>query len=91
LAKFTGGGTPKTVDSNEKTSVKMEKSINASPPTTCRPGVVRAVDPANGSVSKRKISAAAVALKPRRTATVRYKVERRIFPPKVFVIVQKPG
>jgi len=55
--KRTGLFTPKTVDSKEKRSVGTEKVIRLSPPRIWRPGVARAVEPANGFVSKRNTAA----------------------------------
>jgi hypothetical protein len=43
-----------TVDSNENISDAISKFMKVSPPTICRPGSVRAVEPTNGSVSNRK-------------------------------------
>src|SRR5690348_14373518 len=60
FTKLTGPATPNTDDSNEKVSVGMEKFIKSSPPTTCRPGVVKTFVPAKGSESKRKVVACAV-------------------------------
>jgi hypothetical protein len=46
--------TPKDVDPNEKTSEPITKEMKSSPPTTWRPGVVKAVEPAKRIGIERK-------------------------------------
>jgi hypothetical protein len=59
-AKLKGRSRPKTTGSNEITSFATSKSgMNSSLPTICRPAVVRAVEPANGSVLKLIVFASA--------------------------------
>src|SRR5688500_17135336 len=53
---------PNTLEAGARTSVVTEKLMKFSPPTTCRPGVVSAVLPAKGSVSKLNTVAFAVEL-----------------------------
>jgi hypothetical protein len=55
----------------------MEKLINASPPTTWRPGVVGAVEPSKGSLANVKTAAPAVA-GTMSSATVRHRTRARI-------------
>src|SRR6476620_1195719 len=57
LANSSGSVIPKSNPSNLKMSVAGLKLIDGSPPTTCRPGVVGAVDPAKGSVLKVNVAA----------------------------------
>src|SRR5687768_11186065 len=72
LAKRTWSATPNTAGANAKTSDAITKLMEGSPPTTCRPGVVSAVEPANGSDSKLNVTPAfVVALRVRSAAAAR--------------------
>ena len=59
-AKLNGRFRPNTSGSNSSMSFAISKSgMNSSLPTICRPGVVKAVDPAKGSVLKLIVFASA--------------------------------
>src|SRR5687768_14111133 len=54
---------PNTIGSNANTLVTRLNAMNVSLPTTGSPGVVNAVESANGSVSKLMVAAFALVLK----------------------------
>src|SRR5689334_953830 len=78
LTKLSVGPTPKTVDSSENTSLAGLKLMNDSLPTICRPGVVRALVPAKGSVLKVKVVAYAAGHNANSAAPMEQRVTNRI-------------